>query len=426
MIVVFLYCMIKVFYAFFLSLVLILIPQTSLAQNNQTCPQVKAYFFWQEGCPHCTKAKPFLLSLQKKYPQLILDNREISQDFDSYRLMKQVAANLDTTANGVPFTVIGQNYLIGWYDDSTSGGQLDWFVNSALNKPCFDAAVTSLKQVNLTNTANLEQTTTTQPNNVKTSAESDSNDKSLNINLPLLGQKDLAKFSLPMITVIIGALDGFNPCAMWVLVFLISLLLNMPNRKRMWLLGSAFIITSAVVYFIFMSAWLNLLLFIGWLFWVRFIIGLVALGGGVYNLKEFFVNKEAACKLVDADKKNKYFSKLKNITQRSSLFWSLIGIIALAASVNLVELVCSAGLPAVYSQILALNHLPIWQYYLYLLLYVFIFMLDDLLIFILAMVTLKLTGLTTKYTRWSHLIGGLLMLVIGLLLIFKPAWLMFG
>ncbi|MBU1039258.1 hypothetical protein KKC17_03510 [Patescibacteria group bacterium] len=414
----------KTISAIFLFLALSLLPNLAQAQTNQNCSQVKAYFFWQEGCPHCTKAKPFLLSLQKQYPQLIVDSHEISKNFDNYRLMKRLTDNLAIEVNGVPFTVIGQNYLIGWYDESSSGGQLDWFVKSALNKPCFDAALTSVNQQPTdakTKDQFFEQKTVS-----NTEVLPNDDNKSFNINLPLLGVTNLAKFSLPVLTVIIGALDGFNPCAMWVLVFLIGLLLNMPNHKRMWLLGSTFIVSSAAVYFIFMAAWLNLLLFVGFLFWVRFIIGLIALGGGAYNLKEYFSNKEGACKVVGTEKRNKYFTRLKNITQQSSLLWALAGIIILAASVNLVELVCSAGLPAVYSQILALSHLATWQYYLYLLLYVFVFMLDDLLIFIIAMITLRLTGLTTKYTRWSHLIGGVLMLIIGLLLIFKPAWLMFG
>jgi hypothetical protein len=105
---------------------------------------------------------------------------------------------------------------------------------------------------------------------------------------------------------------------------------------------------------------------------------------------------------------------------------ALGGIIVLAFLVNLVELVCSAGLPAIYTQILALNNLANWQYYFYIFLYVFFFMVDDLLIFIVAMVTLKMTGLSTRYARYSHLIGGILMIIIGILLIFKPEWLMFG
>ena len=84
-----------------------------------------------------------------------------------------------------------------------------------------------------------------------------------------------------------GALDGFNPCAMWTLLFLISLLLEIENRKRMWILGTAFIVASASVYFLFMSAWLNLILFLGFVIWIRMFIGIMALLGGGYSLKEF-------------------------------------------------------------------------------------------------------------------------------------------
>ena len=102
------------------------------------------------------------------------------------------------------------------------------------------------------------------------------------------------------------------------------------------------------------------------------------------------------------------------------------GIIVLAFAVNLVELICSAGLPAVYTQVLALNEMAGWQYYLYISIYIFFFMLDDLLIFFIAMITLEMTGITTKYAKASRLVGGLIMLAIGLMLIFKPGWLMFG
>ena len=105
---------------------------------------------------------------------------------------------------------------------------------------------------------------------------------------------------------------------------------------------------------------------------------------------------------------------------------AIAGIILLAFAVNLVELICSAGLPAVYVQILTLTELPTWQYYAYLVLYIFIFMLDDLFIFFVAMKTLQITGVTTKYVRASRLIGGIVMIVIGILLIFKPELLMFG
>ncbi len=231
---------------------------------------------------------------------------------------------------------------------------------------------------------------------------------------------------LPLLSVVIGFLDGFNPCAMWTLLFLITLLLGMKDKKRMWILGITFIVASAFVYFLFLSAWLNFFLVLGFVFWIRIAIGLVAIGAGIYNLREYYLNKNAVCKVTQGEKRKKTFDKLKGITQEKRFLLAFFGIILLAFAVNLVELVCSAGLPAVYTQILSLNALPTWQYYLYILIYIFFFMLDDLFIFAIAMVTLHTVGIQTKYARFSQLIGGILMLIIGILLLFKPELLMFG
>ena len=228
---------------------------------------------------------------------------------------------------------------------------------------------------------------------------------------------------------IIGLLDGFNPCAMWALLFLITLLLGMENRKRMWLLGSLFIVASGAVYFVFMAAWLQLLLFLGMIATIRIVIGLVAIGAGGINLREWWLNRKAealACKVSDLKDTKKTFEKIKAIVYRQSLWWSIVGIIILGFSVNLVELACSAGFPAVYTQVLALSDLPMWQRYLYMVGYIIFYMLDDMIVFIIAMVTLKSKIVGGKYGKYSALIGGILMLILGLLLIFKPAWLMFS
>ena len=125
-------------------------------------------------------------------------------------------------------------------------------------------------------------------------------------------------------------------------------------------------------------------------------------------------------------KKQKIFGKLKSISQRKNLIFALLGIIVLAFAVNLLELVCSAGLPTVYTQLLTMSDLNTFQYYLYLLFYILIFMLDDMVIFVVAMKTLHSVGLNGKYARYSHLIGGVLMILIGLAMIFKPELIMFG
>ena len=364
--------------------------------------EANIYFFWGDGCPHCAKEKPFLEKLEKKYPEVKVFDFEVWGNSENRQLLIETGKKLNANVSGVPFTVVGEKYFVGWYDEKSTGASIEGAVQCVLRDDCRDVVGELLVP--------------------KTEEKSPIPQK---IKVPLIGEIETENLSLPVLSVVLGGLDGFNPCAMWTLLFLISLLLGMKDRKRMWILGSAFIFASAAVYFLFMAAWLNLLLFIGFIVWIRVIIGLLALGGGIYNLREFFVNK-ASCKVTGDEKRQRVFEKLKAITQKRQFWLALGGIIILAAAVNLVELICSAGLPVVFTQILALSNLAKWQYYLYMLLYIFFFMLDDLFVFFAAMITLQMTGITTKYTRFSHLIGGILMLIIGLLLIFKPGWLMFG
>ena len=207
---------------------------------------------------------------------------------------------------------------------------------------------------------------------------------------------------------------------------LISVLINMKNRKRMWAIGFTFLLTSALIYLLFMFAWLGITLKLSQIRFVQIIIALVALIGAGVNLNSF--NKErkrdAGCQVVDKEKRKSIINSIRKFTSEKSLFLALIGAITLAVSVNFVELACSAGLPLLFTQILALNELNILQYILYMTIYMIAYLFDDIVVFTVAMITLKLTGITNKYNKYSHLIGGLIMLVIGLLMIFKPEWIM--
>jgi len=400
----------KILFFIFLFILLAVPGQKTLAQ---TASEVNIYFFWGEGCPHCSKEELFLEKLVQKYPEIKIHDYETWINKENQKLLIDLGQKLKANVSGVPFTVVGEKYFIGWYDEKSTGAAIEEAVQCVLKNNCRDIGKELLPS---------KKQSKGKQNQDYGGEKSSIPQK---INIPLLGEIETKNFSLPLLTIVLGALDGFNPCAMWTLLFLISLLLGMQDRKKMWILGTAFIVASASVYFVFMSAWLNLILFIGLVIWVRVIIGLIALFGGGYNLKEYFTNPEVSCKVTGTQKRQKFFEKLKNIIHQKSFYLALGGIILLAFAVNLVELVCSAGLPAVYTQVLALSNLTKLQYYLYILFYIFIFMLDDLIVFFIAMTTLQMTGITTKYSRLSHLIGGVLMLIIGLLLIFKPGWLMF-
>lgn len=383
--------------------------------TGSTSPKVDLYFFWGDGCPHCAKEEIFLKSIESKYPDLRMQKFEVWNHQNNANLMGQVAKALGAKAGSVPLTIIGDQFFSG-FDESYTAPKIEARIQECLTTTCPDSVAAIVPEIKAPEKLNED---------TKEEAIKEAEPKAVGkIDAGLFGEIDMAKFSLPVLTIIIGALDGFNPCAMWTLVFLISLLIGMQNRKRMWILGSSFIVASAAVYFLFMVAWLNIFLFIGVVTWVKVLIGLVALAGAWYSLKDFYKNKNAACEVGDVEKKKKTMDKLKGYVSHQNFWLALFGIMALAFMVNLVELLCSAGFPAVYTQVLAMNNLTGWQYYGYILLYIFFFMLDDLIIFFIAMFTLQATGLTTKYTRASRLIGGILMLIIGLLMIFKPEVLM--
>ena len=354
---------------------------------------VELKLFYSEFCPHCQKEELFLSKLVDKYPNLKITKYQIDTDKNNQKLFAITAARFGITQLGVPLTVISDQVIQGYGDDSTTGVAIEQAIKNQLSKA---------------------------------TSEKEKPELPSQISVPILGTLTISQLSLPIFTIIIAALDGFNPCAMWTLLFLISLLLGMKDRRRMWILGTAFIVTSAFVYFLFLSAWLNFFLFVGYSTWVRYLIGLVALGAGGYYLYDYVKNKDGGCRVTGNEKRQQVFNRIKEIAYRQQFWLALFGMILLAFAVNMVELVCSAGLPAVYTQVLSYAKLPSWQHYLYLVFYILVFMLDDLFVFFTAMLTLKAAGLESKYSRYSHLIGGILILLIGILMLFKPEWLMFG
>lgn len=369
------------------------------------------YFFRGEGCPHCEDEKKLLDQITTENPRIKVYDYEIFYNSQNAKLLYSISKTLGVPYRGVPYTIIGDKVFEGYSEYPTADDILEQ-VDKCLKRSCEDS-VAEIVGVNKAEPKPIveEKKPEGWPEKIKT---------------PWNSEINTANISLPVLTIIMGTLDGFNPCAMWTLIFLISLLVNMGDKKRMWILGSTFIFVSGAVYFIFMSAWLNLLLFIGAVIWIRITIGLVALVAGIYNLKEYYENKAGVCKVSTNESHKKIFDRLKEVVYEKNFLLALAGIMILAFAVNLVEVICSAGFPAIYTRVLTLSNLPTWQYYFYILFYIFFYMLDDIIVFALSMWALKITGVTTKYSRWSNLIGGLILVILGIILILKPELLMFG
>ena len=389
------------------------------AQNN-----VNLYLFWGNGCPHCAHAEEVLEPFIKDNKYVTYNTYEVYYSTENQKKMQDIGEKLNIDASGVPLIIVGDKPYVGFSD--TTGTEIKKRLEYCSINACPDSVASIVGVEKPEAKYYAENKNDTQSTNILDDKnQSDTKRPDKIIELPLIGKINAANFSLPVLAVIIGLLDGFNPCAMWALLFIITLLIGMNDRKRMWLYGTTFIGVSALIYLGFMAAWLNLFLFIGNIVWIRAAIGVFALAIGGYHLYDWYQNK-TGCKVTNNEKRKAVFTKLRALIKEKNIWIGLLGIAVLAAAVNVVELACSAGLPVLYTGILSSASLQSWQYFGYILLYVLFFMLDDLIVFGVAMKTMQVIGIESKYTRITRLVGGILMLVLGMLLIFAPQVLMFG
>lgn len=237
------------------------------------------------------------------------------------------------------------------------------------------------------------------------------------------GELHVRELGLPLFTIVIGLLDGFNPCAMWVLLFLLSLLVNLQDRRKMALLAGTFVLVSGVVYFAFMAAWLNMFLLIGLSRAVQIALGGIAVLVGAVNVKDFFALHRGISLSIPESAKPGLYGHVRGILQAEHLAAAMAGIVVLAGLVNLVELLCTAGFPALYTQILTLQQMPPWKYYGYLGLYNLAYIFDDSLMVMIAVVTLSRGKLQERTGRWLKLTSGLVMAGLGAILLLQPKWL---
>ena len=411
--------------------VFLLLPVSAKADEKV----INIHLFYGNGCPHCAAEEEFLSDYLKDRTDVKLYKYEIWYDSHNQELLSKVQKEMGTTnKNGVPFTVIGKKTIVG-YADGVTDEQIKDAINYYLNNDYRDYAGEITGKVKKTEvkedtTKDESKTEDKKENKIeKADGTKDSDQTDENVTVPVLGKINAKKVSLPILAVVLGFVDGFNPCAMWILIFLITMLFNMKDRKKMWILGLTFILTSGIVYLMFMLAWLNLATFISKIAFIRLLIAVIALVVGLINVYKYIDSlkkKDEGCDVVDKKDRKKIMEKIISITHEKKFIIALLGIMVLAASVNIIELMCSIGIPLLFTQILAMNNLSTFSYMIYMFIYIFFFLIDDIVIFVISMVTLKVTGLSTKYTKYSHLIGGIIMLIIGLLLIIKPELLMFN
>lgn len=348
--------------------------------------KVNIYLFYSYTCPHCHDEIEYFKQLENKYKDKInIYKYEVIKDKNNLKKMNATKELFQVSSTGVPFTVIGKEYILG-FNETTKDGFTSIIDNYLEEK---------------TNENNIFEKT-----------------------IPILGKIDAKKTSLTLVGIILGFIDGFNPCAMWILLLLINMTLTMKNKKKMMSIGLTFIFTSGIIYFLSMLG-ISYILDLTMVNIVRDVIAIFAIILGIYNLYVYIkTRKDTGCHVVDKKKRKGIIKKINEIMSKKSTLLAIIGTIILASSVNLIELACSLGFPTIYLELLTINNIHGITKIIYLLIYIFFYLIDDLVVFLIAVFTLKSKGISTRYNKFVNLVGGILMIIMGLLLIFKPDWVM--
>ncbi|HET6426260.1 MAG TPA: hypothetical protein VFG20_21390 [Planctomycetaceae bacterium] len=262
-----------------------------------------------------------------------------------------------------------------------------------------------------------EETTAAEPVVVPSAETSDV------VHLPLIGDVNWRAWGLPAFTILVGLVDGFNPCAMWVLMFLLSVLVNLKDRRKILAVAGSFVFISGLAYYLFMAAWLNVFYLIGLVRAAQIALGILGTTVGIIHVKDFFAFKKGVSLSIPETAKSSVAARVRKIVMAESLLGAIIGACVLAVLVNIVELLCTAGLPAMYTGVLTMQNLPPWMNHLYLLLYIGAYMFDDSLMVAVVVITLGKHRLQETGGRVLKLISGSVILAIGLMMLFKPEWL---
>jgi len=354
--------------------------------------QVHLYFFWTRNCPHCQAATPFVEALSARYPWLLVHSGDVSSDAEAAKAYVAMAEALSQEASSVPAFMFCGRMTVGFDRPEGTGHALEEGL-----RLCRETGMPA----------------TFEPAAAMARVPS--------VDLPLLGRVTAEQLSLPVFTLIIAGLDAFNPCAFFVLLFLLSLLVHAGSRRRMLFIGAVFLSFSGLIYFVFMAAWLNAFRWLGEIAMVTTVAGMLAIIIALINIKDYFWFKKGISLSISDTAKPRLYRHVRGLLRADSMPALTLGTVALAVAANSYELLCTAGFPMVYTRLLTLSDLSPWQHYAYLGLYNLVYVMPLMIITLVFTWTLGSRKMSESEGRFLKLLSGSMMLGLGVLLLVAPA-----
>ena len=370
--------------------------------------------FERDDCQHCQDLRQFLMAYELKSDNPHIDVVTYNVRTDAGRSAFDRLTKKENLSQATPIILVGTQVIQGFDTPETTGVMLDRLIHSQVGQ----------------SRLGLEQYLSTEGGSVEHVREGTCDleegcvlqDESLLVAVPFVGVIDVAQFSLPTLAVVLGLIDGFNPCAMWVLVTFLLVLIQMRSRERLLAVAGLFIVAETVMYYLILNVWFTTWDFVGLDQWVTPLVGFLALGGGIFFLYEWYTS-DGTCKVVNLEERAKISGRIKKLATEPFTWLTAGGVVLLAFSVNIIEFACSIGIPQAFTKILEMNDLSFLGTQSLMLIYILGYMVDDFLVFGLALWGAEKLHMTTQYAKWSNLIGGILMILLGTMLIFAPNWL---
>lgn len=385
------------------------------AQESRTekTGNIPIYVFERDGCRHCEDEKIFLQKLSSENSLIIPYFLNIDQE--PYATQWREIARVEKLPLATPITVVGNTVIQGFDTEETTGKR----IRDLAEKNTGVKTLTPQEIIDSGGTKMIEKIIDPSSCSDESSTCTLTKNEPILVRIPLLGEKDLSAYSLPVLSSILGFIDGFNPCAMWVLVTFLVLLSRMRSRKRMFLVAGIFILAESSLYWLILNVWLTAWNFVALDRIVTPLVGVLAIGGGMFFLFEWSRN-DGTCAITGGTARERILRKIEKIVSGEFSLFLLAGIIGLAFSVNIIEFACSIGIPQAFTKILEINMIGSVQEQFFMGIYIFFYMLDDLIVFGIALWSIQAISLTSRYSVWTNFLGGILMLILGFLLLFSP------
>ena len=410
---------------FFSILIMILgiffVSQVGYSSGNNRGKKVKIEYFGKKDCKNCANLEKFLKELSTKRDDFEYVEHKIDESKEEKAFFDETTSKLKLV-KGTPIIYIDGHIIQGFNTADTTGKEIESLINSGKTK---DKILTLKEYVESGQAGNVSSNgavctgdTVCEVPGLTKGAENQ-----VLVNIPIINKTvDLTNYSLLTMSIILGTIDGFNPCAMWVLVLFLTALIAVGNKVKMFRVAGLFIFAEAAMYFFILNAWIYAWDFVGLDKWVTPLVGIVGIIGGIFFIRNYLKKGDTLeCEVTDFEQRAKISKKIKDIANKPFTLLTALAIIGLALSVNVIEFACSVGIPQTYTKILQINEVPFWTRQFYTFIYIIGYMVDDIIVFGFALMSINKLQLTTKYSKWVNLFGGILMIILGLIMLIKPS-----